>query len=48
MLQALERAVDRLDGLDPVADALQQLVGTALERGGSQAKLAKDAKIEPQ
>lgn len=42
MLQVIERALDQMTFLEPLADALQQAAGKLLEDGGEAAKSAKD------
>ncbi|HLG73552.1 MAG TPA: Rieske 2Fe-2S domain-containing protein [Chloroflexota bacterium] len=43
MLQAIERALDQMSFLEPLADMLQQSIGKLLQDGGETAKQAKDA-----
>ena len=43
MLQPIERALEQLTFLEPLADQVQKLFGDLLQQGGDQAKMAKDA-----
>ncbi len=42
MLQLIQRAIDQLTFLEPLADGLQNTLGDLLKQGGEPAKLAKD------